>query len=111
MDDNSVNPATMQEFTSLLNAEARNALDEADCRRFLRARKGDAVKAAAMANQWWQWWNTPIAGTKGICPSQILDGVEDENEEIYRRLMPHSNCCYDKQGSHLRAGKHRLTSM
>jgi hypothetical protein len=75
-------------------------LTDSDCRRFLRARKMNVQKAADMANAWWVWFNTPLQGGNGkaVSPRHILDIPEDPNEEIYLRLMPHSNMGEDKQG-------------
>jgi hypothetical protein len=74
-------------------------LTDRDCLRFLRARKMDVTKAADMANAWWVWYNTPVQGSgAAVSPRDILNDPEDVNEEIYIRLMPHSNMGEDKQG-------------
>ena len=75
-------------------------LSDRDCMRFLRARNMNVKKAATMAHKWWEWYNTPLQGGKGeaVSPRHILDIPEDPNEEIYRRLMPHSNMGEDKEG-------------
>lgn len=80
--------------------DASSFLSDRDCMRFIRARKMDVRKAADMADKWWVWYNTPVEGSNGIAvaPRHILDNPEDPNEEIYTRLMPHSNMGEDKEG-------------
>ena len=75
-------------------------LTERDMMRFLRARKMNVKKAAEMADAWWVWYNTPVQGGSGdpVTPRNILNNPEDPNEEIYMRLMPHSNMGEDKEG-------------
>jgi hypothetical protein len=52
-----------------------------------------------MANAWWIWYNTPVQGSgQAIAPRNILNTLEDVNEDIYIRLMPHSNMGEDKHG-------------
>lgn len=90
----------LQEFKESLAADLKEALADADCERFIRARKGNTEKAAEMATAWWEWFNKPIlvSGRKDTSPRNILNPVEDYNEEIYKRLMPHSNFGRGKDG-------------
>lgn len=80
---------------------AASFLTDRDCLRFLHARKMNPKKAAAMAHTWWEWYNTPVKGSKSeeVSPRNILNNPNDPNEEIYIRLMPHSNMGEDKQGN------------
>ena len=51
-----------------------------------------------MANNWDVWYCQPIPGAGEVTPETILNDIEDKNEEVYRRLMPHSNMYEDKEG-------------
>mmetsp|Transcript_18478 Transcript_18478/g.34515 ORF Transcript_18478/g.34515 Transcript_18478/m.34515 type:complete len:293 (-) Transcript_18478:334-1212(-) len=76
-------------------------MSDRDCMRFLRARNMNVKKASAMAHKWWEWYNTPVQGTSrsaSVSPRNILNVLEDPNEDIYIRLMPHSNMGEDKVG-------------
>lgn len=86
------------EYEALLQEDVRRYMLEGDRRRFLRARKWDVQKAVAMTIAWWQWYNSPIEGTENVCPRRILDDLEDPNEEVYRELLPHSNCGFSLDG-------------
>ena len=73
-----------------VGAEVSALLTDNDCMRFVRARKNDITKAAAMASDWAVWWQTPFADEelKDITPSNILKIQEvDPTEQIYIDLV------------------------
>lgn len=88
--------ALYNEYVSLLRPEI--SLTESDCKRFLRARKWNVQQAVGMTEKWWVWWNTVLSGTDGLTPATILKNIDDPNEDVYRKLMPHSNCSSDYSG-------------
>ena len=70
--------------------EVSSLLTDNDCMRFVRARKGDITKAAAMASDWAAWWQKPFEDEelKGISPSSILKVQEvDPTEQLYTDLV------------------------
>lgn len=70
--------------------EVSALMTDNDCMRFVRARKSDITKAAAMASDWAAWWQTPFADEelKDITPRTILRVQEvDPNEQIYTELV------------------------
>jgi hypothetical protein len=92
----------VEQFESILAADEDPALSRylapADCKRFLRARKGNVQASIDMTRTWWQWFNSPIDGTDNISPRHILDDVEDPNEEVYKEMLPHSNFGFSIEG-------------
>ena len=90
----------LNDFRNRLPGDLKEYLTKEDSLRFLRARKKNAEKAAEMASDWWVWFNKPIPiPVKGeVAPRKILSPVEDLNEEIYQRMMPHSNYGIGKEG-------------
>ena len=89
-----------EQFRSLLNKEICESLSDDDVDRFIRARKRNVEKAVVMAKDWWVWYNEAISipGKGEVSPRDILSHVEDPNEPIYQRLMPHSNFGIGKDG-------------
>lgn len=90
--------ALLEEFKSQLDNDILLFLEESDHRRFLRARKWNVGKAVTMCSTWWTWYNSPIQGSDNITPRTILNTIEDPKEDIYRRLLPHSNFSCSKTG-------------
>ena len=65
-------------------------MSDSDCMRFVRARKNDITKAAAMATDWATWWQTPFEeeSLNGLKPCNlILDRLVDPEEHIYSELV------------------------
>ena len=91
---------SLDEFKQLIGDDIKSFLTDADCKRFLRARKLNVEKAAEMCISWWKWYNTypSVPGKVSVCPRNIINPVEDMNESIYIRLMPHSNYGVGKDG-------------
>jgi hypothetical protein len=84
-----------------VGVEVSALLSDQDCMRFVRARKSDITKAAAMANDWAAWWMTPFADAelKDVTPSNILRVQEiDPTEQIYtdlvRSVVVCEECCW-----------------
>lgn len=90
--------AYFQQYQSQLSEDVLRYLSESDCRRFLRARKWNVTKALEMTGTWWTWYNAPIEGTDNVCPRSILDSIEDPNEDIYQKMLPHSNFGFSRDG-------------
>lgn len=91
----------LSSFRRLLSEcpELNAYLHDRDCRRFLKARKGDVAKANAMAVRWWQWYNAPLKGAiNSCCPRNILLEIQDPKEEIYKKSLPHCNAFAGKRG-------------
>lgn len=88
---------TLQKFQELIPESLRETLSENDCLRFLRARKFDLEKAIELAEKWYEWYYSPLPGSDGITPANILD-KPDPKEHIFKRLTPHANMGIDKCG-------------
>lgn len=89
----------LQEYKSQLAEDPRRYMTDADCLRFLRARKWNTEKALDMTASWWTWFNSPIQGADNLTPRHILDTVEDPKEDVYREMLPHSNFSFGINGS------------
>jgi hypothetical protein len=78
------------------------ALSNADCLRFLTARKYDIDKASLMASEYWEWYyNTPFGSSDNArTPRNMidLDCIEDPQREIMDELVPHSFSGFSKNG-------------
>lgn len=77
------------ELRAIIPAELSALLSDGDCSRFLRARSQNAVKAADMIVKWGKWWHTPLPGLD-VLPKDI-SSKPDEQEDVYRRMLPHAN--------------------
>mmetsp|Transcript_1749 Transcript_1749/g.2739 ORF Transcript_1749/g.2739 Transcript_1749/m.2739 type:complete len:405 (+) Transcript_1749:46-1260(+) len=96
-DDKQRDAAVLAQFRDAISPELLSALQESDCMRFIRARKYDVAKAAEMAENWWKWYHTPIAGQDNVTPANCLRDPYPM-EHIRQRLTPHSNVGVDKEG-------------
>ena len=72
-------------------------LSDADVRRFLLARKENVTETMKMLYAWYAFRTSPIVPNGTLTPDNCLD-VADPFEDVYRDLLPHSNCGYDKKG-------------
>ena len=82
--------------------ELNNSLSESDCRRFLCARHNDIEEAVTLANNWWEWWQTPLPKANGLTPRNILllgHTIEDPLESVHDQNYLSSLCGEDKLGN------------
>ena len=77
--------------------EESDRVSDADIRRFLKARKNDVIQATEMIKAWYVFRKSPIVHNGHLTPDNCLDSA-DPYEDIYRELLPHSNCGYDVKG-------------
>lgn len=84
------------ELRALIPPELSALLSDGDCSRFLRARSQNAAKAADMIVKWGKWWHTPLPGLD-VLPKDI-SSKPDEQEDVYRRMLPHANLGEDMNG-------------
>ena len=77
--------------------EISSRLSESDIARFLRARKGNVNETLKMLHNWYIFRTSPIVPGGNLTPDNCLDNA-DPYEDIYRELLPHSNCGHDLKG-------------
>jgi hypothetical protein len=64
----------------------------------LRARKWNVNDAVTMAENWYEWWNSPTPCGYGTTPRSLLDEIVDRHEHIYSRLCPLTHSGIDRDG-------------
>ena len=74
--------APIQQLRGALSAAASTSLSDADCLRFLRARQGCVVQAAAMVEAWHDWRHTllealPPRHDIRLSPNILLGAVDN----------------------------------
>mmetsp|Transcript_13561 Transcript_13561/g.20355 ORF Transcript_13561/g.20355 Transcript_13561/m.20355 type:complete len:298 (+) Transcript_13561:61-954(+) len=96
----SVDIKLIHTFRSNIKTDVNQALSDNDCMRFIIARKMDTNKAAVMASEWWEWYNTPLNAYNGATPANIftMERFLDPHEELVGDLCPHAMHGEDKAG-------------
>ncbi len=76
------------------------AVTDADCHRFLRARNYVLDASLEMILNWYVWYNTPLPSSQ-YTPRDMRRRASQEGdaqEPIYTEFLPHSNLGVDKEG-------------
>lgn len=84
------------DLRAVIPSEIGVLLTDGDCLRFLRARSYNTSKAADMIVKWGKWWDTQLPGIEALPKDISLK--PDEQEDIYRRMLPHANLGEDRDG-------------
>lgn len=76
------------------------AVTDADCHRFLRARNYNLDASLEMILNWYVWYNTTLSNSqytpKDMRRRALAEG--DAQEAVYTEFLPHSNLGVDKEG-------------
>ncbi|CAE7682630.1 SEC14 [Symbiodinium microadriaticum] len=86
-------------FREEIGSDISTDLDDADCMRFLRARKMNIHHAADMARRWHTWWHQYLPENNShLTPATILTEMDDPLEPLITELCPHALVGVDKAG-------------
>lgn len=98
-----IDPSIIQEFRSRVGKSVGDSLTDHDCLRFLRARKGSMVNAAAMAisnHQWKHSFLPPIPPRNlQFSPNIILAMPDRLSNHPYVHLLAATHHGFDKDGA------------
>jgi hypothetical protein len=87
---------------SMLSPEMNSDFTDADCERFLIARKFDMKKSLKMITEYHAWYNAPFTYlnvTKNEMRPKDLIQPADPHQEHVNRLCPHAFRGVDREGS------------
>lgn len=76
------------------------AVTDADCHRFLRARNYNLDASLEMILNWYVWYNTSLSSSQYTPRDMRRRAMEegDAQEAVYTEFLPHSNLGIDKEG-------------
>ena len=81
------------ELRSCLSVEVNALFPDWKAGKFLVSRQNDIEKASILANQWAQWYKSPIMRGATYTPEDFANGMcmeDDPNEPVYSEFYPHS---------------------
>lgn len=102
--DNISHTQIINEFRLLLGDNISLELNDFDCLRFLRARKGNIEQAVIMAQNWYDWRHTllePFNSSNGLrfSPNIIMSSPSKLDTHPQKHLLPVSHHGFDKLGN------------